>query len=102
MKLILHIGTHKTGTTALQQFLHANRGALAARGFHYATPPHGLPHSNVIANALNVGESLSVKAFLTKHTQMARRHGAHTLLVSAENFYAMSVLLASAAKTGMR
>ena len=35
-----------------------------------------------------------MNAFLTKHTQMARRHGAHTLLVSAENFYAMSVLLA--------
>ena len=41
MKLIVHIGTHKTGTTALQQFLHANRAPLAARGFHYATPPMG-------------------------------------------------------------
>ena len=85
MKLILHIGTHKTGTTALQQFLHANREALAARGFHYATPPHGLQHSNLVANALNGGESRSVQAFLTKHADMARRHGAHTLLVSAEN-----------------
>ena len=93
MKLILHIGTHKTGTTALQQFLHANRRALAARGFHYATPPHGPQHSNVVSNALTAGESLSVEAFLTRHTEMARRHGANTLLVSAENFYAMSVLL---------
>ena len=93
MRLILHIGTHKTGTTALQQFFHANRRRLAVRGCHYATPPHGLQHSNLAANALNGGENRSVQAFLTKHTEMARRHGAHTLLASAENFYAMSVLL---------
>jgi hypothetical protein len=93
MKLVLHIGTHKTGTTALQQFLDMNRRILITRGIHYATPPHGLQHSNLAANALNGGESRSVQAFFTKHTQMARRHGAHTLLASAENFYAMSVLL---------
>jgi hypothetical protein len=93
MKLILHIGTHKTGTTALQRFLYANRERLAAHGFHYATPPHGLQHSNLAANALNGGENRSVRAFLTKHTEMARRYGAHTLLASAENFYAMSVLV---------
>jgi hypothetical protein len=92
MKFLIHIGTHKTGTTALQQFLHANRKALAACGFHYATPSHGLQHSNFVANALNAGERRSVRAFLTKHTEIARRHGAHTVLVSAENFYAMSVL----------
>ena len=93
MKLILHIGTHKTGTTALQQFLHTNRRTLAACGFHYATPPHGLQHSNLVSSALTAGESPSVEAFLTRHAEMARRHGAHTLLASAENFYAMSVLL---------
>jgi hypothetical protein len=94
MKLILHIGTHKTGTTALQQFLHANRELLAACGFHYATPPHGVEHTNLIANALNVGKNRIVRAFLTTHAEIARRHRAHTILVSAENFYAMSVLSA--------
>lgn len=92
MKLILHIGTHKTGTTALQQFLHANRGPIAACGFHYATPPRGVQDSNFVANALNVGESRVVHAFFTKHIDLACRRGAHTILVSAENFYAMSVL----------
>ena len=33
MKLILHIGTHKTGTTALQQFLHANRRRSSSARF---------------------------------------------------------------------
>jgi hypothetical protein len=92
MKLILHIGTQKTGTTALQQFLYANREPLAACGFHYATPPHGLREANFVGNALNVGKRRVVNAFLTKHMELAHRRGADTILVSAENFYAMSVL----------
>ena len=92
MKLILHIGTQKTGTTALQQFLYANREPLAACGFHYATPPHGLREANFVGNALNVGKCRVVNTFLTKHMELARRRGADTVLVSAENFYAMSVL----------
>lgn len=35
-KLYLHAGTHKTGTTALQQFGHTNRRELLARGLFYA------------------------------------------------------------------
>jgi hypothetical protein len=92
MKLILHIGTQKTGTTALQQFLYANREPLAACGFHYATPPHGLREANFVGNALNVGKCRVVNTFLTKHMELAHRRGADTILVSAENFYAMSVL----------
>lgn len=91
MKLILHIGTHKTGTTALQRFLYANREPLAAHGFHYATPPR-LQEANLIANALNVGKKRVVRDFLAKHLECACRSGAHTILTSAENFYAMSVL----------
>jgi hypothetical protein len=92
MKLILHIGTPKTGTTAVQRFLYANRQPLAACGFHYATPPHGLEHANAIANALNTGDTRAVRAFFAKHVDSARRRGAETILASAENFYAMNVL----------
>ena len=92
MKLILHIGTHKTGTTALQQFLHSNRGALTDLGIHYATPRHGLQDANVVANALNVGHIRSVRKFLSAHTRLAGQRNAHSIVVSSENFYAMSVL----------
>jgi hypothetical protein len=92
MKLILHIGTQKTGTTALQQFLYANREALNALSFHYATPPHGLRDANAMANALNVGENRVVQKFLTTQADLGRRRGAHTIIVSSENFYAMSIL----------
>lgn len=35
MKLYLHVGSHKTGTTAIQHFAAAHRGELAARGLLY-------------------------------------------------------------------
>ena len=36
-KLVLHVGAHKTGTTALQQNLHQNRILLGACGVSYAS-----------------------------------------------------------------
>ncbi len=32
---IIHIGRHKTGTTALQNYLYDNRGSLKEKGFYY-------------------------------------------------------------------
>ena len=92
MKLIVHIGTPKTGTTAVQQFLKHNQQVLRGVGFHYATPPHNLGHANSVANALNAGDSRTVQAFLAKHVRRARRNGAETILISAENFYVRDVL----------
>ena len=50
-KLILHIGTHKTGTTAIQTFLEANVAALEQRGidfpiFDVEWPEPVLPNRN--------------------------------------------------------
>ncbi len=35
MKVILHIGTEKTGTSSIQLFLNKNRRALRSNGYHY-------------------------------------------------------------------
>jgi hypothetical protein len=35
MKIILHIGPHKTGTSALQAFLHSHAATLSQHGIHY-------------------------------------------------------------------
>lgn len=48
----LHIGRHKTGSTALQRFLKANREALAARGLTCLTSAAGDPALHELANAL--------------------------------------------------
>ena len=50
MKVILHIGPHKTGTTAIQSFMHLNAPALARAGVSYPEwapgerNHHGLVH----------------------------------------------------------
>jgi len=41
MRVILHIGQHKTGSKALQSALHANRSHLAARSIAYPVEPGG-------------------------------------------------------------
>ena len=35
MKVLVHIGTEKTGTTSIQQYLHLNRGKLRKAGYHF-------------------------------------------------------------------
>ena len=35
MKVIVHIGTEKTGTSSIQLFLNKNRSALRSNGYHY-------------------------------------------------------------------
>ena len=40
MKFIVHIGTHKTGTSSLQKFLLANEDKLACEKIHYAHLPN--------------------------------------------------------------
>ncbi|UHQ55857.1 hypothetical protein [Microbulbifer sp. YPW16] len=46
--LILHIGRHKTGTTAIQRFLAANRDWLAQRGYMYPkTGVRGYGHHRI-------------------------------------------------------
>jgi hypothetical protein len=41
----IHIGFHKTGTTAIQQFLHANRRVLGEKGFLY--PGKNVAHHEI-------------------------------------------------------
>ena len=51
-KFVLHIGTNKTGTTAIQTFLFKNRKKLAEKGINYPNIGiHGYGHHN-IARAL--------------------------------------------------
>ena len=91
MKLILHIGTHKTGSTALQQFLVANPAVLAECGIHYAVPRSSIKASAIV-HALRVDDRRRIHEFLMSHLEVARRKKAHTLIVSAESFYAMTLV----------
>ena len=49
MRIVLHAGFHKTGTTSLQVTLDAHRAALA--GFVHFETPQGTPHLSRAAEA---------------------------------------------------
>lgn len=51
-RAILQIGTEKTGTTTLQQFLATNRASLRANGFLYPAFPGAMNHTGLAAFAM--------------------------------------------------
>lgn len=94
MTVVLHIGTHKTGTTAIQRFAAANRAKLRSRGLWYPSYDeirlfvHYGHHHVAHALANENGNRLSIddtKRFVD-HVLANRRPG-ETLLISAEPFY---------------
>ncbi|HEU4960497.1 MAG TPA: hypothetical protein VFT56_08820 [Sphingomonas sp.] len=84
MRLIVHLGFHKTASTFLQQLLACNRDQLASRGFWYdAESVCGAHHP--IANPLLAGDSTAFAAMIGR----ARHAGCHTILFSSENLEAL-------------
>jgi hypothetical protein len=90
VQLILHIGTHKTGTSALQECLRRNEKRLAYRGIHYARM---VPYKNCNSLARTVAKNRGpeVEAFIRRNINKAKAMGAHTVVMSAESFYAMTM-----------
>ncbi|RWH84606.1 MAG: hypothetical protein EOQ86_02440 [Mesorhizobium sp.] len=88
MRLILHIGTHKTGTKALQHFLSANRKELTEYGIYYASPVYEV-NFNSIVNALLLYGQEKLRYFLHENLRKAERNRAHTIVASSEHLYAM-------------
>ena len=80
--LILHIGRHKTGTTSLQHFLHANREELRKYGIIYPEPIEAVAAHHGIAIALKAGHDVS------QYREMLRglRPRKQNVLLSSEGF----------------
>lgn len=88
-RIILHIGTHKTGTTALQNLMAQQRKALAKAGVCYPDPQHpdiaDLTKHSAFYKAVCAGPDQArqaVEAVLAE----ARAQKAHTLILSEEGF----------------
>jgi hypothetical protein len=84
MRLILHIGTAKTGTSSLQSALHANSGWLRRRGIYYPAPPDNRDGHHAVARALRDGAEGA-----TTYLQKVRHEAepSDSVLLSAEPFY---------------
>lgn len=94
MRLLLHIGTHKTGTTSIQRFAHAHRDELARRGFWYPSfklvgAEDHYSHLD-LAHVLATGKSERLtREQAEAFARTVRERGAayDAVLLSAEAFY---------------
>jgi hypothetical protein len=88
----LHIGTNKTGTTAIQRWLSAHRKELCGRGLLYPTTGMPLRAHHTLASAL--GFNLRVQTsdykqaahFRNKLDAEIRDSNASRVIISSENF----------------
>lgn len=86
--LILHIGNHKTGTTALQHFCAANAGLLRRYGVHWPhikPEAHGSQHSQLALDTRH-GRLDVVRCYLDTAFREADALGIETVLLSGEEF----------------
>lgn len=81
MRLIIHAGIHRTGTTALQRVLADNRPGLAAKGIVY--PFRGVHHQDL---AWALYEGTMTGADLRVALLQERVPETHTVVVSGEDF----------------
>jgi hypothetical protein len=90
-RLIIHVGTHKTGTTAIQSFLARSRPWLEAHGAHYpdagvfAAHNPDLHHEVAAALARPGPFGAPLERFRDQLRRALERHG--TVIVSSEVFY---------------
>lgn len=86
MKYIIHIGTHKTGSTALQNFLFKNRNKLIEKGVLYpiaGSKDHA--HHN-IAWLARSGDSKKLDEIFSSIDAEAESTGAESVVLSSEEF----------------
>lgn len=95
MKIILHIGQSKTGTTALQSFFSRNRVALAEQKILYPDVmlkcmPINMLNHNSFANALggfNFFPRLSADEYWQQFMDQYEQGDYDTMLLSGESFF---------------
>lgn len=80
MRLIVHMGFHKTASTYLQDLMNRNSDRLAERGVWYERQPAYAAHHD-IANPLLNGDGAPLAAMLDN----ARSAGMHSVIFSSEN-----------------
>ena len=90
MELIIHIGTHKTGTSSLQTFLATNRSVLIKHGIYYPESAYSGRNVNFMPSRIATGHYDEVNNFLKNSIIQAKKRKLDKILISAESFYAMT------------
>jgi hypothetical protein len=97
MTIFLHIGSHKTGTTAIQRYLARHRDQLLSQGIWYPRDSELLEGGRDSYNHLNIARSLDctgkAKTYSNEQLQqmmaslVARARDFDTTIISAEAFW---------------
>lgn len=98
MSLVIHVGTHKTGTTTLQRFAAANRAELRSRGLWYPSYTemglfdHYAHHHLAFALAEEPGKKLTASEAgkFVEYIDDNRKRD-ETVLISAEPLYRLTL-----------
>lgn len=90
MDLVVHIGTHKTATTSIQHFCVMNKDVLTREGYFYPKSHFSAYEHNFLPDRLSRGDTEFVHRFMSDAVRDATALGCHTVVISAESFYAMT------------
>lgn len=94
-QIYLHIGTPKTGTSALQKFLLENRRQLEKNGFSY--PAHALGEYDISSGngqeIVNLGTNRGAGKARTYLQSLSRKSKTDKVLISTEAFYGYPELI---------
>lgn len=92
-QLVLHLGTHKTGSTALQVFLRQQREVLRHQGLLYpqigADDLAHLTMQKAVGTAHRQRDCRPLTAYLDKLKQQIVSSAATTVVMSSEHFFSM-------------
>lgn len=85
MRIILHIGVHKTGTSALQAFLARNSSLLAQRGILYdRLHKQLLNHHHIVGCFAGIGDEAVGRQALKEMIETATASNMKAILISSE------------------
>ncbi|BES66413.1 hypothetical protein SANA_28520 [Gottschalkiaceae bacterium SANA] len=90
-KLILHIGVHKTGTTAIQTFIYENRQALNKQGFYMPAFLFCEEHKPAeLRYSILKQDENKTRAYLKEIVEHAKSESCETVIISDEDFCEVS------------
>lgn len=84
IRLILHVGMHKTGSTSIQNFLCENSGYLRTQGIYALDSGNGKPLK--LRFALERGEREEATSLIQDLLRQVEESNCHTLVLSDEDF----------------
>ena len=89
MKLVIHMGLHKTGSTTFQNFLYLNKKALLDAGIIYPDSDQDSKSHWMIPYQLLRNNWGYIEDYFKRALSVAKQQNANTILISSEDFAIM-------------